>query len=69
MRLNFFHFVEAPNPATKRVQKYICAKSVEEFSAKYISLTALAEQTRIFGATLRIRLSEDGIWPVYETYG
>jgi hypothetical protein len=66
LRLNFFQRVEATNPATKRVQKYICAKSVEEFSAKYISLTALAEQTGIFGATLRNRLSENGISPVYE---
>jgi hypothetical protein len=66
LRLNYFELIEAPNPATKRTQKYVSTQSVEDFADKYISLTHYASHLNMFGATLRVKLDAIGVRPIYE---
>lgn len=56
----------ARNPVTKRIQMIIEPKDLDEFDTKYVSLSALSKEKRLFPGTVRAWLGGLGIEPAFD---
>jgi len=56
----------ARNPVTKRIQTIIEPKDLDEFDTKYVSLSALSKEKRLFPGTVRAWLGGLGIEPAFD---
>ncbi|CUW40615.1 protein of unknown function [Magnetospirillum sp. XM-1] len=56
----------AHNPVTKRIQMIIEPKDLDEFDTKYVSLSTLSKEKRLFPGTVRAWLGGLGIEPAFD---
>lgn len=61
--------VRGINLKTRKVHNYICRRSVESFMEQHISLAHLAVRRGMFAVTVRDKLADLGVKPIYEPTG